>query len=164
LAGAAERVLTSVPNVRVIHGDWREILQHGPFAFLFVDAAAPKQHESETLLEALRPGGVIVLDDLTPGRQNDPMREFWLTDPRVVATEVLVSATEAVILATRADRDGATVPTGDVAARAGREGIHSKDEAPHDVRRRLHEMFAGVEGSMAEELIAERRAEARRGD
>ena len=101
LARAAQRLLARVTRARVLHGDWREILSYDPFALLFVDAAPAKQHEPETPLEALRLGGVIVLDDLTPGRQRDPLREFWLTDPRVVATEVLVRATEAVILATR---------------------------------------------------------------
>lgn len=100
-ARATADLLASVPEARVIHGDWREILPHGPFALLFADAAAAKQHEPEALLEALRPGGLIVLDDLTPGRDFDPLREFWLADPRVVASEVLVSAAEAVILASR---------------------------------------------------------------
>jgi AbrB family looped-hinge helix DNA binding protein len=31
------------------------------------------------------------------------------------------------------------------------------------IKRRLHEMFSGIEGSMSEELIAERRIEAERG-
>lgn len=102
-ARAVADLLASVPEARVIHGDWREILPYGPFALLFADAAAAKQREPEALLEALRPGGLIVLDDLTPGREPDSLREFWLTDRRVVASEVLVSVTESVILATRVE-------------------------------------------------------------
>jgi predicted O-methyltransferase YrrM len=101
LARAPADLLASVPEARVISGDWREILPYGPFALLFADAAAAKQHESEALLAALRLGGLIVLDDLAPGQQTDPLRAFWLTDRRVAASEVLVSAAEAVILATR---------------------------------------------------------------
>lgn len=101
LARAAEEVIGSVPNAQVICGDWRAILEHQPFALLFADAAAAKQQEPETLFAALRPGGLLVLDDLTPGREADPLREFWLTHPQVAASEILVSPTEAVILATR---------------------------------------------------------------
>ncbi|MGI2909707.1 hypothetical protein [Tolypothrix sp. VBCCA 56010] len=60
-------------------------------------------------MQALRPGGIIVLDDLTPlslqtpeqRDQPDPVREFWLNDKRVFATEVMVNPTSAVIVATR---------------------------------------------------------------
>jgi hypothetical protein len=42
-----------------------------------------------------------VLDDLTPGyRDPDPVRELWLAHPRLVAAELQVSSTEAVIIGT----------------------------------------------------------------
>ena len=108
-AEAARTILAPVPNVRVLHGDWHELLPLGPFSMLFADGGAAKQREPETLLEALRPGGLIVLDDLTPedrwpeewrGRP-DPVRQFWLDEPRLAATEVLTSTSMAVIIATR---------------------------------------------------------------
>ena len=38
----------------------------------------------------LTPGGVAVLDDLTPGPPGpDPVREFWLGHPDLAATELL---------------------------------------------------------------------------
>lgn len=103
LAATAERLLARTQQVRVLHGDWREILSFGPFVLLFADAAAAKQGEPETLLDALQIGGMIVLDDLTPGGTGRPdaLRDFWLTDLRVAGSEVLVREAEAVILATR---------------------------------------------------------------
>jgi predicted O-methyltransferase YrrM len=93
-----------------LQGDWHDILAHGPFALLFADGGKAKQDEPEAILQAVRPGGLIVLDDLTPQNQwppewrgqPDPVREFWLKDPRVAATEVLVTPSMAVILAARA--------------------------------------------------------------
>jgi hypothetical protein len=49
-------------------------------------------------LAAMRPGGTIVLDDLTPEAawppewhgQPDPTRELWLNDPRLAAVELIV--------------------------------------------------------------------------
>ena len=40
-------------------------------------------------------------DDLTPGREidGDPVREFLLRDPRLVATEILTSPSSAAIVA-----------------------------------------------------------------
>jgi len=55
----------------------------------------------ESLLDLLAPGGLLVLDDLTPGYADpDPVRELWLSHRRLLATEVQVSAREAVIVGT----------------------------------------------------------------
>jgi predicted O-methyltransferase YrrM len=108
-AGAAQ-VFAELSNVRVLHADWTELLAHGPFDLLFVDGGgggkAPpgqdRRHDDADrlalLLAAMRPGGLLVVDDLTPeaawppewrGRP-DPTRELWLNDPRLVATELIV--------------------------------------------------------------------------
>ncbi|HEX5505395.1 MAG TPA: class I SAM-dependent methyltransferase [Thermomicrobiales bacterium] len=108
-ATAARELFADVPAVHVLHGDWRELLPHGPFALLFADGGKAKQHEPDALVAALRPGGLLVLDDLTPVDQwpaawrgkPDPVREFWLNDPRLAATELLVSPRMAVIVAAR---------------------------------------------------------------
>jgi predicted O-methyltransferase YrrM len=108
-AEAVRALFAAYSNVRVVQGDWRAILDHGPFAMLFADGGKAKERAPEELLAALEPGGLIVLDDLTPEDQwpaewrgwPDPTRQFWLNDPRVVATELLVTPTSAVILATR---------------------------------------------------------------
>lgn len=113
-AAAVRALFAEVPNVRVIEGDWRAILPHGPFAMLFADVAAAKGTEAEAALATVRPGGLLVLDDLTPEERwgpeqraqwggGDPVRAFWLNDPRLVATEVLTTPESAVLLATRRD-------------------------------------------------------------
>jgi predicted O-methyltransferase YrrM len=94
--------------VTVLPGDWRGMLPYGPFALLFADAP-PKRDAPEEVIEALLPGGLLVLDDLTPEDQwpeewkgkPDLLRTFWLNDSRVQAVEVSVSPRMNVILATR---------------------------------------------------------------
>lgn len=109
-AAAARRLLAPYPYATVLTGDWRQMLPRGPFALLFADGGKAKQEEPGALLDALAPGGLIVLDDLTPeehwppewrGRR-DPVRDAWLNNPRLAATEVLVTPRAAVILAARA--------------------------------------------------------------
>lgn len=107
-ADAATRTLAAVPNVRVLQGDWGMILPYGPFRLLFADTKV-KEEAPERLLAALAPGGLLVLDDLTPEEQwpaewqgrRDLTRDFWLNEPSVHATEIRVTATSAVILAVR---------------------------------------------------------------
>jgi hypothetical protein len=57
----------------------------------------------EALLPLLVPGGLLVKDDLTPGRPipGDPVREFLLQDPRLAGAEILTTPTTAAIVATR---------------------------------------------------------------
>lgn len=107
-AAAARALFDSLLNVRVIQGDWRDFLLTWRFGLLYAGPASPRNEEPEIFLQSLRNGGLIVLDALTPVNrlplelrdQPDPLRDFWLNDPRLLATEVLVSSGEAVILAT----------------------------------------------------------------
>ena len=107
-AGAGRTFFTVFPNVHVLEGDWHALLAYAPFELLFVDGGSAKQYEPDVVLAALAPGGLVVLDDLTPeehwpaawhGRP-DPVRTFCLNDERITATEIRVTATSAVILAT----------------------------------------------------------------
>jgi hypothetical protein len=44
---------------------------------------------------------MLVLDDLTPGYTDpDPVRELWLTHPRLVAVELQLSSHEAAVVGT----------------------------------------------------------------
>ena len=70
-AAASERLFADEPNVRVLHGDWHELLPpEGPFDLLFFDGGKWKGGdvvgESEATLALVAPGGIVVLDDLTP--------------------------------------------------------------------------------------------------
>ena len=98
-AAAAAELLTADENARVLHGDWRDVLPpEAPFDLLFADGGKAKEHEE--LAGLLAPGGTLVLDDLTPGRSDDPVRQLWLRHPRVLATELQISSQEAVIVGT----------------------------------------------------------------
>jgi predicted O-methyltransferase YrrM len=96
----AAALLAEDPAARVVHGDWREELTaEAPFGLLFADGGRAKAHEE--VVGLLAPGGMLVLDDLTPGYGDpDPVRELWLGHPRLLATELQVSSREAVIVGT----------------------------------------------------------------
>lgn len=87
-------------DAQVIEGDWRDHLpQLGPFDLVFADGGVGY----DEVVDLLAPGGLLVKDDLIPGRpvEGDATREALLLDPRVVATEILVTPEMACIVATR---------------------------------------------------------------
>ncbi len=102
---AAER-LRDLPNVELIVGDWREELPaRGPFGLVFLDGGGFKQ-EPDALgplaVSLLAPGGLLVIDDLTPGRvAHDPARTFLLQHPELAAAEILTTPATAAIVAAR---------------------------------------------------------------
>ena len=87
-------------RVTVVHGDALAIAEYGPFDLLYCDAGPGKTSDEDVTISMMRPGGLIVLDDLTPGGTNG-VRSFWLRSPDVHAFEVAVSPDLAVILAVR---------------------------------------------------------------
>ncbi|MEH1963936.1 MAG: class I SAM-dependent methyltransferase [Nostoc sp.] len=109
LAKLVQQLFADKSNVRALLGDWRDLLIYAPFDLLFADGGKAKLTEPQTLITALKPGGLILLDDLTPEEywppewhgRTDPIREFWLKDPRIAAIEIRVTAKNSVILATR---------------------------------------------------------------
>jgi predicted O-methyltransferase YrrM len=97
-ARAQERLAGTAAEV--LQGDWRDHLpQRAPFDVLFADGGV----RYDEMIELLAPGGVLVKDDLTPGRptEGDATREALLLDPRVEATEILVTPDMACIVAVR---------------------------------------------------------------
>lgn len=108
-AAATRALFEPLLNVRVILGDWREFLQNWHFGLLFAGANSTRAEYPEILLQSLREGSMIVLDGMPPqgrvslrSRQEAArIRDFWLNDPRLVATEIQVSPVESVILATK---------------------------------------------------------------
>jgi predicted O-methyltransferase YrrM len=104
-AAAARELFAADGNVHVLEGDWRELLpQEAPFDLLFYDATKQlrPQEDGELVAGLLSPGGIAVLDDLTPGFAGpDPVRDFWLGRPDLAATEVLTTRETAAILAIR---------------------------------------------------------------
>ena len=55
------------------------------------------------MIDLLAPGGILVKDDLTPGRpiEGDPTREAFLRNPKLIATELVVRDDMAAIVAVR---------------------------------------------------------------
>jgi predicted O-methyltransferase YrrM len=100
-AGVARERLAGLENVEALEGDAYELLRgRGPFGLVFADGGV---YDWEEILALLEPGGLVVKDDLTPGREvdGDPVREFLLRDPRLAAVEILTTPASAAIVAVR---------------------------------------------------------------
>jgi len=93
-------LFTDEPRVTVLHGDALEIAAHGPFDFVYADAPPGKHERQQEAVELLRPGGMILLDDLTPGETNG-VRTWWMDSPDVHAIEITLTPELAAILAVR---------------------------------------------------------------
>ncbi|MGZ4308270.1 MAG: O-methyltransferase [Gaiellaceae bacterium] len=105
LARASAELFAVDENVRVLHGDWHELMpSEAPFDLLFYDGGG-KQHpdvDGDQVVGLLAPGATIVMDDLTPGRSgHDVVREFWLNHPELTALELLTTPETSVIVGTR---------------------------------------------------------------
>ncbi len=103
-AAAAVELFADDDNVRVLQGDWHELMPpEAPFDLLFLDAG--KQHpelDGEEVVSLLAPGATIFMDDLSPDYPApDPVREFWLNHPRIAAVELLTTPATAAIVGTR---------------------------------------------------------------
>jgi predicted O-methyltransferase YrrM len=106
-AATARERLAGYSNVELLEGDWRDLLpSRGPFELLFWDGGGWKRDPSAggaPAIELLVPGGLLVSDDFTPGRtiESDPARQFLFGHSELIATEVVVSPSMAVIVAAR---------------------------------------------------------------
>ena len=101
-AGAARNLFADNTAVEVATGDWSLALDRGPFDLLFSDGGPKRQPgDPEKLLPLLRPGGLIVLDDYTPGYGEDVSRQIWLKNPAYRAVEVMLTSSSSAIVATR---------------------------------------------------------------
>lgn len=96
-AAAARSLFAEQDAVHVMDGDWRGLATGAPFALLFADGGGSKEADLHAFL---RPGGVVLIDDLTDPRDWEPerriagdtLRERWLADERFRATIVGVGA------------------------------------------------------------------------
>ena len=105
LAVARER-LAGLANVELLEGDVYEQLRgRRPFGLVFVDGGLrPVDLDRwEAILALVEPGGILVKDDMSPGRpvEGDEVREFLLRDPRLAAAEILATPEMAVIVAVK---------------------------------------------------------------
>lgn len=104
-AVAAER-LAPYPNVEFLVGDWRELLRpRGPFELVFLDGGGFKhapEENGDLVFSLLAPGGLLVMDDLTPGRPEfDPVRAWAHGHSGLRAAEVLTTPEASALLVAR---------------------------------------------------------------
>jgi predicted O-methyltransferase YrrM len=107
LVTAAQAMLAD-PRVTFVHADWHEALAHGPYHLAFVDIAEAKR-EPDAVVGALAPGGLVVIDDLTPlerqpperREREDPVRQAWLSHPALHVVELRTSAAWSALVAAR---------------------------------------------------------------
>jgi demethylmenaquinone methyltransferase/2-methoxy-6-polyprenyl-1,4-benzoquinol methylase len=97
--------------VRLELGDGAELVRElGQFDLVFPDAPGGKLFGLDRTIDALQPGGILVVDDMDPRGHEDPelraalagVRERLLTHPDLVAAEL--EASSGIVLATRRAR------------------------------------------------------------
>lgn len=96
------------PLVDLRHGDALEVLaEGGTFDLIFADAQAGKWDGLDKTIGALRPHGLLVVDDMTPARgwtdtrraSQEKVRQTLFSHPSLTSTEVAVGS--GVILSAR---------------------------------------------------------------
>ena len=102
VSAVAASLLADDPDVRVLTGDWRDLLAaEAPFDFLFVDTADAKD-EPDAVLGLLAPRATVVLDDFhRDPALPDPRRDSWLEHPALSATPFWVTRDRRAIVASR---------------------------------------------------------------
>jgi predicted O-methyltransferase YrrM len=109
-AAAARELFAEYENVVVINGDWKELGYQGPFDMMFLDGGG-KRDEQQVAFEMLKPGGFVLLDDMTPESHwleewrrpdfVDEVREWWFGHPELATIEILTSDSTSAIIAIR---------------------------------------------------------------
>jgi predicted O-methyltransferase YrrM len=100
LAEAAAQLLAAFPRVRVLAGDANDVLPpYGPFDLIFADSGIRDAAAFGSLTGLLKPGGRIVMDDLTPVHAlpasspllaSDAKRNLFADEERLTWTEVVL--------------------------------------------------------------------------
>ena len=108
LARAARELLAADPRIEVITGDALRVMpSRGPFDLLFADSGVRDHDSFAALVNSLRIGGRIVMDDVTPERMLPPdsplraidiKRQFFSSEPHLVSTEVVLPDLENSLL------------------------------------------------------------------
>ncbi|HVX44464.1 MAG TPA: class I SAM-dependent methyltransferase [Mycobacteriales bacterium] len=110
-AALATDLFADASRVTVITGDWTQIAHYAPFDLLVLDGGGGGKgaDDEPAPVELLRPGGTIVIDDLTPaahwpprfGGRVDEARMYWLRHPELDTAELRLAPDFAALVATR---------------------------------------------------------------
>src|SRR4051812_18891127 len=97
-ARAAADLFAKDGRINVLDGDALELAAHGPFDFVYCDAGSGKIDHQEVTVAMVRPGGLILLDDLSPTRTD---LDWWLHRPEVIPATIWLTPELGAILAVR---------------------------------------------------------------
>ena len=109
----AVKLFVDYPNVEIRMGDWHEVMgPNEPYDLLFMDATPRRDlmpGKWDSIVDLIKIGGQIVMDDLTPVELwppdweeiTDAKREFAFANPRVVGTEVRTTSKTSALIVTR---------------------------------------------------------------
>ena len=108
-AAAVKRLVEPHLNIRVIPGLWKSLLKEWKFRLLFASTYSERITAQAYLLNAMVPGGLIIMDGIPPRGKlslgdsptSAQLSDYWCSEPRVYTVEVQVSPLESVLLATR---------------------------------------------------------------
>jgi predicted O-methyltransferase YrrM len=99
-AALATRLLAGDGRVMVLTGDATDLMPTcAPYDLLFADGGCQDRASYAALVDLLRVGGQIVMDDMTPlaalppgaaARAGDVKRDFFFGDPRLISTEIVL--------------------------------------------------------------------------
>jgi predicted O-methyltransferase YrrM len=110
LVTAVQSLFRDALDVVVAEGDWKKVLPgRGPFDLLFADGGGWKRDiegEAPLLVALVKPGGLILMDDMTPEHlwpqewreHGDPVRNFFYEHSGVHVAEILTTETTAALI------------------------------------------------------------------
>lgn len=90
-------------RAEVLNASWEDVLpERAPFDLIFFDGGT-REATLALAVSLLAPGGILLKDDLTPGRPvtGDAVREAFLRDERLIGVEFLTTPGTAAIVAVR---------------------------------------------------------------
>jgi len=107
------KLFVDYPDVEIRVGDWHDVMSlNEPYDLLFMDAMPRGDlvpSKWDTVIEFVKIGGQIIMDDLTPvelwppdwDEIIDAKRELAFANPSVVGTEVRTTPTTSALIVTR---------------------------------------------------------------